>query len=58
MFEAQGTGTNLYIQNGADPVADSLLIPMQESDLKDTKWTKGKCFPTMGELPLLDRVLE
>ncbi|XP_064603751.1 uncharacterized protein LOC135469143 [Liolophura sinensis] len=48
MYESQGTGTGLYIQNGTDPVHNVLSIPHQEAAIANTKWTKGKCFKTMG----------
>ncbi|XP_050390068.1 uncharacterized protein LOC126809497 [Patella vulgata] len=42
-------GTNLYIQNGANPEKDSLLIPRDEAEIGNTKWTEGKCFYGMGK---------
>ncbi|XP_060066698.1 uncharacterized protein LOC132546979 [Ylistrum balloti] len=47
-FAANGTGNTLYIQNGTNPVANSLEIPMNESGLASTKWTRGHCFFSMG----------
>ncbi|XP_022290234.1 uncharacterized protein LOC111101877 [Crassostrea virginica] len=46
-FQAQGTGTDLYIQNGTDPMA-SVRIPHQESAIASTAWVRGHCFPAMG----------
>lgn len=46
-FQTQGTGTDLYIQNGTDPMA-SVRIPHQESAIGSTAWVKGHCFPAMG----------
>ncbi|XP_005091074.2 uncharacterized protein LOC101846787 [Aplysia californica] len=46
-YAAQGTGTNLYIQETANPEA-STQVPRNEADLANTKWTKGKCFFSMG----------
>ncbi|XP_055997302.1 uncharacterized protein LOC130047090 [Ostrea edulis] len=46
-FGAQGTGTDLYLQNGTDPMA-SIRIPHQESDIGSTRWVKGHCFSAMG----------
>jgi len=43
-----GTGTGLWLQNGPDVIADSLNIPLAESDIKKTIWGSGKCFPSMG----------
>ncbi|KAJ8317107.1 hypothetical protein KUTeg_005011 [Tegillarca granosa] len=43
-----GTGYDLYIQNGTDPVRNSVLIPHSEADVGRTMWTKGRCFPSMG----------
>ncbi|XP_063435183.1 uncharacterized protein LOC134716239 isoform X2 [Mytilus trossulus] len=48
LFQQQGVGTDLYIQNGTDPVDDSIKIPRLQSEITSTQWTKGKCFPTMG----------
>lgn len=47
-FSSQGTGTDLYIQNGTDPLA-SIKIPHQESGIGSTAWVKGHCFPAMGK---------
>ncbi|KAL4223546.1 hypothetical protein ACF0H5_017017 [Mactra antiquata] len=47
-FEETGTGEGLWIQNGTNPVLDSISIPKQESDIVNTRWTRGKCFYTMG----------
>lgn len=47
-FHSQGTGTDLYIQNGTDPMA-SIRIPHQESAIGSTAWVKGHCFPAMGK---------
>ncbi|CAG2202124.1 unnamed protein product [Mytilus edulis] len=48
LYHQQGVGTDLYIQNGTDPIADSIKIPHLQSGITSTHWTKGKCFPTMG----------
>ncbi|CAC5378604.1 BCHE [Mytilus coruscus] len=48
IYHQQGVGTDLYIQNGTDPIADSMKIPHLQSGITSTHWTKGKCFPTMG----------
>uniref|UniRef100_A0A0B7AT02 DOMON domain-containing protein n=1 Tax=Arion vulgaris TaxID=1028688 RepID=A0A0B7AT02_9EUPU len=45
---AQGTGTNLYIQNSTIP-EDSIKAPFNEADIAGTKWTEGKCFIGMGK---------
>ncbi|KAL5022532.1 hypothetical protein ScPMuIL_001687 [Solemya velum] len=47
-FTSDGTGTDLYLQNGTDPEADYMLIPRKEENLGGTKWVKGGCFPAMG----------
>ncbi|XP_060066722.1 uncharacterized protein LOC132547007 [Ylistrum balloti] len=48
-YAEEGTGDSLYIQNGTDAVANSIKIPMVETDVtRTTKWTKGHCFVTMG----------
>jgi charged multivesicular body protein 7 len=48
-FNADGTGTDLYIQNGTNPETMSIQIPTSEDDIKTTKWGSGKCLPTMGK---------
>ncbi|KAL4231141.1 hypothetical protein ACF0H5_008724 [Mactra antiquata] len=47
-FASEGTGTGLWIQNGTDPVRDSITIPQRMSDADASKWTKGACFISMG----------
>ncbi|XP_050394540.1 uncharacterized protein LOC126812282 [Patella vulgata] len=47
-FRDQGTGTDLYIQNGTNPETDSFKVPKLQTELQGTKWTEGKCFPSMG----------
>jgi len=47
-FASQGTGTNLYLQTTDNPEA-STIQPHQQKDIGSTKWTEGKCFPTMGK---------
>lgn len=37
------------MQYGPDPIKDSVQIPMNEADMKGTKWGSGKCFYTMGK---------
>merc|ERR1712150_420440 len=39
-----GTGDRIVIQNGAE----LLTLPYFESDIGSTDWTRGKCFPDMG----------
>jgi len=47
-LKREGTGTGLWLQNGTDPIRDSVLQPMQQSAVSATKWVKGSCFPSMG----------
>jgi len=47
-FAVEGTGTNLYIQNGSNPLTQSSHIPSQQSGMAGTGWTLGHCFPAMG----------
>ncbi|XP_064630529.1 uncharacterized protein LOC135489214 [Lineus longissimus] len=56
-YDKDGTGSNLYLQEGPDPVADSTMIPREEKDI-GAKWTKGKCFFTMGQHYWYDTSLE
>lgn len=48
MFAEEGTGSNLYIQNGNDPLTQSLRVPREEKEVKGTIWTQGRCFYAMG----------
>ena len=41
-------GENLYIQNGSNPRV-LYKVPLRESGMRGTKWTKGKCFYQMGK---------
>lgn len=47
-LQQNGTGSNLYFQNGPDPVKDSVKLPTSEADVKKTAWKYGHCFYTMG----------
>ncbi|KAK3730776.1 hypothetical protein RRG08_015692 [Elysia crispata] len=47
-FDVEGTGTNLWLQNGTTPT-EAVRVPKHQSDLATTKWTEGKCFVTMGK---------
>ncbi|CAF1323860.1 unnamed protein product, partial [Didymodactylos carnosus] len=47
-LKSDGTGTGLWLQNGANPLTDSMAIPLREENIGSTKWTKGACFPSMG----------
>ncbi|CAF0866076.1 unnamed protein product [Rotaria sordida] len=47
-LEHEGTGTGLFLQNGTNPIKDSIEIPLWEKDIGKTKWVKGGCFKTMG----------
>jgi hypothetical protein len=42
------TGTGLWLQNGTDPIQNSFLIPINQSDIVSTKWVQGQCFISMG----------
>jgi charged multivesicular body protein 7 len=48
-YASQGTGTDLYIQMGPDPIKDIFQVPMDEDNIKTTKWGYGKCFWSMGQ---------
>jgi hypothetical protein len=45
-----GTGGGLWLQNGTDPIRDTFVAPLVESDVVSTKWAKGACFPTLGKI--------
>jgi len=47
-YATQGTGTGFWIQNGTDPVANSMQMPHNEADLAGSKWLLGHCIVTMG----------
>ncbi|ESO93325.1 hypothetical protein LOTGIDRAFT_232745 [Lottia gigantea] len=49
LVESEGTGTNLYIQNGTDFNRDVIVAPKLQKDLVGTKWSKGNCFRSMGQ---------
>lgn len=55
-FRSQGTGTNLYFQNGTNPDQDYVLIPRRQQDIRGTRWVEGRCFPTMGKTLLTSQV--
>lgn len=42
------TGTGLWLQNGPDPVRDSMSVPLTQTGLNSTKWVQGQCFVSMG----------
>jgi len=48
-FANEGTGTDLYIQVGTNPLTDYFQVPNSEVDIKNTKWGFGKCFYMMGQ---------
>ncbi|CAF2792253.1 unnamed protein product [Rotaria sp. Silwood2] len=48
-LEREGTGTGLFLQNGTNPMIDSIELPLWENDMGKTKWVKGGCFKTMGD---------
>ncbi|OPL20438.1 hypothetical protein AM593_04105, partial [Mytilus galloprovincialis] len=49
-YKQQGVGTDLYIQNGTDPITNyAIKIPHEQSDISSTQWTEGRCFPSMGK---------
>jgi len=48
-FASEGTGTDIYIQVGTNPLTDYFQVPNNEADIKTTKWGFGKCFYMMGQ---------
>jgi charged multivesicular body protein 7 len=50
-YNSQGTGTDLFIQMGSNPLDTSNIfqVPLNEADIKQTKWGFGKCFYLMGQ---------
>jgi charged multivesicular body protein 7 len=48
-LKTQGTGNGLWLQFGPNPTTDSVNIPVNEDDIKQSKWGFGKCFYTMGQ---------
>lgn len=47
-FQSEGTGTDLYLQNGPNPLTNYYKVPTSESEIKATLWGSGKCFYEMG----------
>jgi len=47
-FAKTGTGDQLGIQNGSNPLTDVWTVPMNQSEMGKTLWNKGKCTPSMG----------
>jgi hypothetical protein len=41
-------GTGVWLQNGTDPIKDSFSSPIEQSEVNQTKWVQGACFPSMG----------
>ena len=38
----------LWVQNGKDPVLDSVRMPETQAEADESAWTKGACFVSMG----------
>lgn len=49
-FDNEGTGVGLWIQNGTDPVEDSVRMPETQDEANRSAWTEGSCFITMGTM--------
>ncbi|CAF3709047.1 unnamed protein product [Rotaria sp. Silwood1] len=47
-LKLEGSGTGLWLQNGPDPIRDSVQSPLYENTVNTTKWVLGSCFPSMG----------
>ncbi|KAH3787345.1 uncharacterized protein LOC127842515 isoform X2 [Dreissena polymorpha] len=47
-FLRQGTGVGLWIQNGKNPLTDSVRMPPTIEAARKSQWTEGACFYTMG----------
>jgi charged multivesicular body protein 7 len=47
-LKQEGTGSGLWLQSGPDPIKDSVRVPTNETEVKQTSWKLGKCFWTMG----------
>lgn len=48
-LKVEVSGTGLWLQNGPDPIKDSMQVPSYEETINSTKWVKGSCFPSMGK---------
>ncbi|UJR07059.1 hypothetical protein I4U23_011347 [Adineta vaga] len=48
LLKIEGMGTGLWLQNGSDPIINSVQAPLYENNVNTTKWVKGSCFPSMG----------
>ena len=42
-------GTGFWLQNGTDPILNSVSIPIDQAGTSSTKWIEGACFPSMGK---------
>ncbi|CAF3042773.1 unnamed protein product [Rotaria socialis] len=47
-LKSEVSGTGLWLQQGSDPIRDSVQAPLYENTVNTTKWVKGSCFPSMG----------
>lgn len=47
--EVKSSGTGLWLQNGPDPILDSVQMPLYENTVNSTKWVQGSCFRSMGK---------
>ncbi|CAF3808066.1 unnamed protein product [Rotaria sp. Silwood1] len=47
-LKLEGSGSGLWLQNGPDPIRDSVQSPLYENTVNTTKWVLGSCFPSMG----------
>lgn len=50
-------GTGLWLQNGTDPVRDSVQAPLEQSEVNSTRWVQGACFPSMGKTMYLKKLI-
>ncbi|XP_019628073.1 PREDICTED: uncharacterized protein LOC109472673 [Branchiostoma belcheri] len=48
-YQAEGTGTGLYIQTGPNSTSDVMAAPLRQADADGTDWTRGECFWAMGQ---------
>jgi len=47
-FAEEGTGNRLMIQNGSNPVTQSVSVPATQAEMTGTSWSLGHCFVGMG----------
>ena len=53
-LKTASTGSGLWLQNGTNPIIDSIQAPLYENAVGSTNWIKGGCYPSMGKETSVD----